>query len=1000
VASEFAAWQSRLPEVANTADIWPRIVRLANELRALRKSEQDLIAAAQAGSNQTIDAEPELVNPVPLDTLFTTLLEPSAHARAVDALAREVEQRRIEVGTELLAERRRELVERVAMMGPERAAMGDRVALTQRKLHFLQQKLERLAGAQMDVVRQLAQRAAVIQGTPEAATIGELPALANEMERLLLRGNEVLAQADAQDIRLLELTQLWNDTRDRLAIEGATEALGLILVSDLARTLPPGQLARQLTELRRELAGLRLRLIDLRSRLVETRDPLPGLTSGELVQRARDHAGSDAPLLGSIHFRLLLSVEAANLAVAETLSAHEGALGELDQRNTALRDLIGKRLLWTPSHTPIGPAWFVAMGQRLRAGEVFTNARRQPAETLRSIHESLPGPGWLLALFAALGTAWWWLARQRRRLLSRVPREGESEFRRAIVVVLLSVLLALPWALITGLAFLLLRGNAPPSGFYESVISSPVPGFWTVLVLASLILLANARGAEGHVLGWEAGQCLALRRHAVALLALIVPSHVGVSAAWFRGDLGAIEYESRAVFMLAWLGVALVFWIALRPGGVWFGADSGRGSLGRRLLRLGLTSASLVAALAAARGLQITAAAIATEIEGSIGVLATLLVAHGLALRGIALGERRAAEWQAVAANLAQREGQAESHAAIASHVDAGTEAAGIDSRSMVGFVIGVGGAIWLALQWADMVPALWRLDEIVLWHATSTQGEISVREPISVLDLLFALIAAMLLAVGLRRLPSMAELLLRQRSSVDAGTRFAISAVLRYLIAFAGIVATLGLLGVRWSNLQWMAAALTVGLGFGLQEIFANFVSGLILLFERPVRVGDVVTVGEVTGTVANIGTRATTVVDFDHREVLIPNKALITDRLVNWTLSSEVTRITIKVGVGYDVDPELAHRLLQQAARENALVMERPPPQSVFVAFGASNLEFELRAFVARIDHRVPTTSDLHRRVLALFHAAGVDIDYDQLDVRLVGAVVPPSAAPPAAG
>ena len=286
------------------------------------------------------------------------------------------------------------------------------------------------------------------------------------------------------------------------------------------------------------------------------------------------------------------------------------------------------------------------------------------------------------------------------------------------------------------------------------------------------------------------------------------------------------------------------------------------------------------------------------------------------------------------------------------------------------------------------------------MWHATSTQGEVSVREPISVLDLLFALVAAMLLVVGLRRLPSMIELLLRQRSSVDAGTRFAVSAVLRYLIAFAGIVATLGLLGVRWSNLQWMAAALTVGLGFGLQEIFANFVSGLILLFERPVRVGDVVTVGEVSGTVANIGTRATTVVDFDHREVLIPNKALITDRLVNWTLSSEVTRITIKVGVGYDVEPELAHRLLLQAARESTLVLERPPSQSVFTGFGPSNLEFELRAFIARIDQRVPATSDLHRRILALFRASGVDIDYDQLDVRLVGAVVPPPAAAPAAG
>jgi len=386
-------------------------------------------------------------------------------------------------------------------------------------------------------------------------------------------------------------------------------------------------------------------------------------------------------------------------------------------------------------------------------------------------------------------------------------------------------------------------------------------------------------------------------------------------------------------------------------------------------------------------GLQITAAAIATEIEGTIGVLATLLVAHALALRGVALGERRAAEWQAVAADLARKEGQPEQVARAGGRGAADLAEAGIETRQMVGFLFGVGAALWLAAQWADLVPALWRLDEIVLWHASSGDAKAGVTTPVSLLDVLFAIATATLLVVGLRRLPGMADLVLRQRSAVDAGTRFAISAVLRYLIAVVGLVATLGLLGVRWSNLQWMAAALTVGLGFGLQEIFANFVSGLILLFERPVRVGDVVTVDDISGTVSNIGTRATTVVDFDRREVLIPNKALITDRLINWTLNSEITRITVKVGVGYDTDPAVAHRLLLQAARETALVMEQPPPVSAFTGFGSSNLEFELRAFVDRIEQRVPATNALNQRILALFTEAGVGIDYDQIDVRLVG-------------
>ncbi|MBP7417740.1 MAG: mechanosensitive ion channel [Xanthomonadales bacterium] len=996
VDATFDEWQARQPETDDAAGHWPRIARLAEEVRALRQGEQDLVSAAQADAGDGIDADPVLTEAVPVDTLLASLPDSPGHARAVAELARELEHRRIDVATALLTERRRSLVDRVRRIGAERAAITNRVELAQRKLRFLGQQLEQLVSAQLDSVRVAARRAAteIAPGAPAASIAGALPGLVDEVQRLMARGSTVVSAADRHDVRLIEVSQIWNDTRDRLAVEGASEALGLVLVSDLARTLPPGQIARQLAELRRELAGLRLRLIDLRSQVVATQDPLPGLAQRELLERARIDVPLDANTLVSLQFRMLVTVEAANLAVVESLARYEATLVELDRRNNALRDLIGKRLLWTPSHAPIGPAWFAEMGRRIASGRVFTTVREQAGKVLAPGFGGVAHPLWLLGGAVVFSILWAWLARHRRRVLARWNDTESWGWRRAITLVSLSVLLAMPWALLAALAFRLLRGGDEPSGFYESVVREAIPGFWSVLVLAGLVVLAGARGAAGHVLGWSAEQCRGLRRHALVLVALIVPSHIGVSAAWYRGDLAAIEYESRIVFILAWLGVALVFWHLLRPGGVWFGTDSGRSSLGRRLLRLGLAASALAAAATAALGLQITAAAIATEIEGTIGVLATLLVAYTLALHGIALGERRAAEWQAVSANLARKEGVPDPV-----ELDPGSNAeelaaAGIESRQMVGFLVGVGGAIWLAAQWADLVPALWRLDEIVLWHATETRDGASVQSPVSLLDLFFALATAMLLVVGLRRLPGMADLLLRQRSSVDAGTRFAISAVLRYAIAVVGVVLTLGLLGVRWSNLQWMAAALTVGLGFGLQEIFANFVSGLILLFERPVRVGDVVTVGDVTGTVSNISTRATTVVDFDGREALIPNKSLITDPLVNWTLNSEVTRITIKVGVGFGSDPELAHRLLHQAAKDTPLVLQRPAPVSALTGFGSSNLDFELRVFVARIAHRVPASNALHQRILVLFAEAGIAIDYDQLDVRLVAAAAPPAA------
>ena len=164
-----------------------------------------------------------------------------------------------------------------------------------------------------------------------------------------------------------------------------------------------------------------------------------------------------------------------------------------------------------------------------------------------------------------------------------------------------------------------------------------------------------------------------------------------------------------------------------------------------------------------------------------------------------------------------------------------------------------------------------------------------------------------------------------------------------------------------------------------------ANFVSGLIVLAERPIRIGDVVTVGNVSGTVLRIHARATVVMDFDYKEVIIPNKAFITERVVNWTLSSQTTRLLIKVGVAYGSDIDLAQRVILAAVRGNRDVLQDPGPSVFFVAFGESTLDFEIRAFVNSIDKRLRVQHEINNEVARVLRENGIEIPFPQRDLHI---------------
>ncbi len=309
----------------------------------------------------------------------------------------------------------------------------------------------------------------------------------------------------------------------------------------------------------------------------------------------------------------------------------------------------------------------------------------------------------------------------------------------------------------------------------------------------------------------------------------------------------------------------------------------------------------------------------------------------------------------------------------------------GEQTRSLLDMLVTVlllGGLWWV---WRDALPALSAIVDYPLWGYSEIVDGKEISRALTVGHLFLAIVVGVLTAVVVRNIGALLDIVLLQRLEVQTDATYAIKVITRYAVTIVGVLLACSLLGIRWNNVQWLVAALGVGLGFGLQEIVANFVSGLIVLAERPIRIGDVVTVGNISGTVARIHARATTVIDFDNKEVIIPNKAFITERVVNWTLSNQTTRLLIKVSVAYGSDVALAQRVILAAVQGNRDVLKDPAPSVFFVAFGESALDLEIRAFVNSLDKRLRVQHEINNDVARVLRENGIEIPFPQRDLHI---------------
>lgn len=233
-------------------------------------------------------------------------------------------------------------------------------------------------------------------------------------------------------------------------------------------------------------------------------------------------------------------------------------------------------------------------------------------------------------------------------------------------------------------------------------------------------------------------------------------------------------------------------------------------------------------------------------------------------------------------------------------------------------------------------------------------------------------------------------------RRGISRGMSYAYSRLVHYIVLAIGFMVGLGVLGLDLGKISVLAGAFGVGIGFGLQDVVNNFVCGLILLFERPVHAGDIVEVGGLQGEVRRIGIRASTIHTYQGADIVVPNSQFITATVTNWTLSDQLRRIDLPVGVNYGAEPRKVIELLEATARANPSVLAEPPPQCLFTGYGDSSITFELRAWTDRFDTWGGVRSELATAVYDAVYAAGLSFPFPQREVRVVGAA---AAAEPAA-
>ncbi len=763
------------------------------------------------------------------------------------------------------------------------------------------------------------------------------------------------------------------EVEKKVTLVGLTNSISLLLRKERIN-LPDGHLHTQRVKLRQKEIGIVLsRLIQLEEDLDWYRD-----TEGRVVETMGE--------LGSrIRPDQRMEVQDAIRETLKTLCAnHEGLIKDYDKyfmdlvnlntmeselvnKTTSFAKYIDENVFWFPSTGAL------SISSVTEAGKAFTrlfdpSGWSQVFRTLGlDIRANIFLNGVVFIFLAGV------LLVKHKHWLKSLAARDEDSFAQTLRMLIETFLVALAWPAV--ILYLVWRLTSWPEAtdFTKEIAAGLYATAIIFLSMEVFLKLCLPKGVAERHFKWSPNNSKIIRHNLYWLMAVGLPMVFIFSALDWEQDEPGKASLGRIAFMILLVGFSLFMQRVLGPirlalhrslASRW----EGWGTWTHYIwfpLAMGIP---VVLAAMAGIGYYYTALELSRRLLATLWLLLGMMIAREMLLRWLFITNRK----------LAMKKAPAPQATAGGTELKTAGEDTGLNiftisdqTRKLLDSFVILILAVGLWRIWEQVIPAMSKLRQVDL-----TIFKLS--------DLLLGIVVFFMTFIAAKNIPGLLEITILPRLPLDSGLRFAITRVTRYVITVVGSATGLWIFGVEWKDLQWLIAAMTVGLSFGLQEIFANFVSGLIILFERPMRVGDIVTVGDVSGTVTKIQIRATTITDHDRKELIVPNKEFITGRVVNWTLSDRVLRLVIPVGIGYGSDTDLAQKLLLKAAKDNPKVLENPAPSAAFLGFGESAINFELGVFTT-VENFAILRHELNTVINHLFREAGIQIPFPQQEIHV---------------
>jgi len=903
----------------------------------------------------------------------------------------------------------------------EKQVLQREVSQLQRKVEMLQKQIVELekkkAAAQVDELQVLIDQTSEPL-KPLAEEIAEKIRARNQEDGPLEITSELRTKLEDSRKLLQSLEKEYKDTQDRLKEDSRVETLAPIL--DYQRSIIPSIYQYEEAEIRHhrlaiEYRGQKVKYESEEEDLVALEDEIEDLLGSLTLDKAqREKLETEARQLLTRKKEALSTLKADYenlLTVLTELSKTEGDLVVLIHN---YEEYLDKQSLWVPMAQVVQ---FRDLENAANGLAPLMNKANWKLLVDKLGGEILKNPAWTATIVFALILFLLLQTRLKRRLMYLSNQFSENflapfELTREAFLITLILPIWIP-SLIWLIGNRLLR-VIPPTDL-PNVDPAFVPGFGSALISVAFVLcvlrltryLVRPNGLGEVHFRWPKQQLIRVRLNLHWFTLYVVPLVFLITMIYNVGSLEDRRSLGRLLMLALMIATSWFLFRVLSPSKSKDERSSKVDlSLWKKVFTYGPCCVPLFFALLSISGYTFTANVLMGRLILSSGVLLVLIMLNELGYRWVYIARGKLALEQAkqrqearAKAEASKSEGGATESAAIFDPKSAGVDLSSINAQTRqllsTTFRLAVFISIWLI--WSDVTPQIDILNWTVIGNTELVEGlggendqsDEQIYQPtesaVTVGDLILLVLTIAVTIIASKNLPGLLEITVLQNLPLDTGIRYAIGTIARYIVMAIGMTVGCGMLGIGMTQVSILLGGLAVGLGFGLQEMFANFISGIILLFEQPLRVGDIVTLGNVTGSVTRIRIRATTITDWDRKEFIVPNKEFIVGQFNNWTLSDTVNRIVIVVGVAYGSDTEKARQILLKVCAHHPEVLEEPMASATFDGFGDSTLNFTVRCFLPKLDNRLLTIHELHTAIDQEFRKANIEIAFPQRDLHL---------------